>query len=86
MRFERGEQGVRGVSGLRARVLNQYDPVTTATTPQTGQRLEYDLDGNLIEAYVTGDINGDGRVDLSDLGILLNAKMVPKPRKSADVP
>ncbi|MBW7905909.1 MAG: hypothetical protein LC135_11020 [Phycisphaerae bacterium] len=53
--------------------LNQYDPVVTATTPQTGQRLKYDLDGNLSEAYVTGDINGDGNVDASDLGALLAA-------------
>ncbi len=53
--------------------LNQYDPVVTATSPQTGQRLKYDLDGNLTEAYVTGDINGDGNVDMSDLGALLAA-------------
>lgn len=53
--------------------LNQYDPVVTATSPQTGQRLKYDLDGNLTEAYVTGDINGDGNVDQVDFGILMAA-------------
>ena len=53
--------------------LNQYDPVVTATTPQTGQRLKYDLDGSLTEAYVTGDINGDGNVNTADLSMLLAA-------------
>jgi RHS repeat-associated protein len=53
--------------------LNQYDPVVTATSPQTGQRLKYDLDGNLTEAFVTGDLDGDGQVGQSDLGILMAA-------------
>jgi RHS repeat-associated protein len=47
--------------------------VVTATSPQTGQRLKFDLDGNLTEAYVTGDLDGDGNVDLADLSIILTA-------------
>jgi YD repeat-containing protein len=55
--------------------LNQYDPVTKQTSPkQTAQRLEYDADGNLVEMYLAGDINDDGYVNQTDLGIL-NAAM-----------
>jgi hypothetical protein len=47
--------------------------VQTATSPVTAQRFEYDDDGNLVEGFVFGDLDNDGVIGQSDLGILMAA-------------
>ena len=68
-----GDPNSAPLTTYTANNLNQYDPVQTATDPLTGQRLEHDLDGNLVEGFLFGDLDNDGVIGQGDLRVLLRA-------------
>jgi RHS repeat-associated protein len=56
-------------SDYTANELNQYTTIRTDTTggQPAVQRPSYDADGNLVEVYVVGDMNGDGLCNNFDI-------------------
>ncbi|MCG3128345.1 MAG: hypothetical protein CHACPFDD_03229 [Phycisphaerae bacterium] len=62
-------QGTALTTSYLTNGVNQYhwtDRPAAGTKPRVRQNLDYDADGNLVEAYVVGDVNCDGAFDSFD--------------------
>ncbi len=62
-----------------ANTLNQYTQSNLPTTPTPLiQSYEYDEDGNLQHAWLTGDMNCDGSADFDDINAFVDAVSFPE--------
>jgi RHS repeat-associated protein len=67
----------------KANNLNQYWRINeTGTSAQPAQRLEYDEDGNVTKIFAAADMNGDGDVNVTDLGLLLSTPYACDPNSN----
>lgn len=59
--------------------LNQYERWDRPGSPGVlaRQRYTYDADGNLVQTWVTGDMNCDGVVDMGDVNVFTLALTNP---------